>query len=206
MNEMIRKSRREFLRNSTLMAVSLSLPNVFSCKDNPAPIDPDDCLTTSDILGPFYKAGSPLRENIIPEGESLEQLIVEGQVFTTCDTPLLSAVVEIWNANEDGEYDTSDEFKFRGQLNTAADGKYRFITIIPGRYLNGGTFRPSHIHFRVTAPNHQELISQVYFKDDPFIDDDPWAGSPKAVERILTIQHDANGDDTVNFNIYMIPE
>jgi hypothetical protein len=33
----------------------------------------------------------------------------------------------------------------------------------------------------------------------------PWAGSAKASERILTLEKDANGLDTVNFNIYLIP-
>lgn len=189
------------------MAVTLSIP-VLACKkkeDDPDPNNSSDCVTTDDILGPFYKPGSPFREDIIPSTSQGEPLVLEGKVFTDCDKPLKDAVVEIWNANEDGDYDTSNEFKFRGSARTTEDGAYRFRTIIPGRYLNGGTFRPSHIHFRITAPGHEELVSQVYFKDDPFIDDDPWAGSPKAVERILTITHDTNGTDTVNFNIYLNP-
>ena len=198
--------RRQFIRNSTLVAVSISLPGFVSCKEKTEILpDEEDCVTTDDILGPFYKAGAPFREDIIPLGNTGVPLFVEGKVFTGCDTVLNDAVVEIWNADDDGAYDTSDEFRFRGRYKTEADGIYRFKTIIPGRYLNGATFRPSHIHFRITAPVHQELISQIYFKDDPFIAGDPWAGSSKATERILTIGQDVYGTDTVNFNIYLTP-
>jgi protocatechuate 3,4-dioxygenase beta subunit len=197
-------NRRDFIKKTALVAVAVSLPCFGSCKkDKQDPIK-NDCSTTDDILGPFYKAGAPFRENIIPVENTAAPLIVQGKVFANCDTVLKDAMVEIWNANDQGEYDTSAEFKFRGSYQTEADGAYRFKTIIPGRYLNGGTFRPSHIHFRITAPDHQELVSQIYFKDDPFIENDPWAGSEKAFERILTLEKDVNGTDTINFNIYLI--
>ncbi len=79
----------------------------------------------------------------------------------------------------------------------------QFATIIPGRYLNGSTYRPSHIHFRITAPGHTELVSQVYFAEDPFIDDDPWASDPAAEERILMITKNEDNVDTVNFDIHL---
>jgi protocatechuate 3,4-dioxygenase beta subunit len=205
-----RLTRRKFLMNTTLVAVSISVPDFMSCKGketNILPGNSKDCITTADILGPFYKAGAPIREDIIPMNNTGAPLIIEGKVFTGCTTSVVrDAVVEIWNADDKGDYDTSDEFRFRGRYRTTADGTYRFRTIIPGRYLNGGAFRPSHIHFRVTAEGHQELVSQIYFKDDPFIENDPWAGSSAAKERILTIGHDANGTDTVNFTIYLTPD
>jgi hypothetical protein len=45
------------------------------------------------------------------------------------------------------------------------------------------------------------LVSQVYFKEDPFIEDDPWASDPKAQARILVLQKDDDNTDTVNFDI-----
>jgi catechol 1,2-dioxygenase len=200
--------RRKFIRNASLFAVAISIPGLVSCKDerSEGPGTENNCATTDDILGPFYKSGAPFREDVTPSGATGTPLIVQGQVFSGCDALLKDAQVEIWNANDNGEYDTTQEFKFRGSYQTGDDGTYRFRTIIPGRYLNGGTFRPSHIHFRITAPGHGELVSQIYFRDDPFIQDDPWAGSSKASKRILTIGQDVNGTDTVNFNIYLIPK
>jgi len=195
--------RRMFLRGTTLVAVAISLPRLVACDDEKPTPPVENCSTTEDILGPFYKSGSPVRENIVPPGSSGIPLIVEGKVYSDCDSPLKDALVEIWNCDDEGTYDTSDEFIFRGSYQTDINGTYRFRTILPGRYLNGSTFRPSHIHFRITATGFRELVSQIYFKDDPFIESDPWAASPKASERILTIGKDTNGTDTVNFDIYL---
>lgn len=199
-------NRREFIRKTALVAVAVSLPCLESCQKDYQYPQKKNCSTTDDILGPFYKPGAPFREDIIPAENTGEPLFVEGKVFSDCDTVLKDAIVEIWNANMDGDYDSSEDFKFRGRHKTIADGVYRFKTVIPGKYLNGGTFRPSHIHFRITASGHKGLVSQIYFRNDPFIQSDPWAGSSKATERILTIGKDVNGTDTVTFNIYLLPD
>jgi catechol 1,2-dioxygenase len=196
--------RRTFLKNSTLMAVSMSL-SLTGCGDESVYDKQNTCTTTDDILGPFYKPGAPFRENITVPGNNSALLFIKGKVFTNCETVLKDAVVEIWNADSAGQYDMSDAFGFRGQFKTGVDGSYHFTTIIPGRYLNGGTFRPSHIHFLISAANHETLVSQIYFRDDPFIDDDPWASAEKASERILMVEKDASGNDTVNFDIYLTP-
>src|SRR6188768_635285 len=177
-------SRREFIR-VTSATIAVAVWGLESCQDSDHPNPSNDCQTTSDILGPYYKAGAPLGENIIPTGVDTPPLIIHGKVFSHCEHLLPDAVVEIWNANADGAYDTSEQFLFRGKYQTEADGVYKFKTIIPGRYLNGSTYRPSHIHFRITAPGHRELVSQIYFKEDPFIESDPWASATKAQERIL---------------------
>lgn len=197
--------RRDFIRITALFAVAVSVPVVLSCKDDGSTLPSAEagCKTTDDILGPFYKAGAPFREDIVPEGSAGTPLVIAGRVFSGCDQPLQEATVEIWNANAEGAYDTTSQYLFRGQFSTGAGGDYRFRTIIPGRYLNGGTFRPSHLHFRITAPGHQELVSQIYFKDDPYIAGDPWAADPRAKERILPVQPDANGTDSVTFDIYL---
>ena len=202
------QNRRYFLKTSALFAMAVSVPAFYSCKkaQSPNPKDKEggDCpTTTEDILGPFYKAGAPIRENIVPPNSTGLPLFIAGKVFSDCDTVIPNALVEIWNANEEGAYDTSDAYHFRGAFKTAADGVYRFETIIPGRYLNGREYRPSHIHFRITAPGHRELVSQVYFQDDPFIASDPWASRENARERILAVEKDENGVDKVNFDIFL---
>jgi protocatechuate 3,4-dioxygenase beta subunit len=195
--------RREFISNAVRIAVCISLPVNVSCKDGHV-ISPvkEECITTADILGPFYKTGAPFVENIIPPENTAPQLIIRGKVYSNCDMLVKDAVIEIWNADSEGVYDNVT-FKFRGQHKTGETGTYSFITIVPGRYLNGSSYRPSHIHFRITAPDHQDLVSQIYFKDDPFIATDPWAGDPKAAERILVIGKDENGTDSLTFDIHL---
>lgn len=202
------KNRRHFIKTSALFAMAISVPGLGACKEDqpPQPREENstDCTpTTEDILGPFYKAGAPFRENIVPENSSGTPLVISGKVFSDCDTPLQNALVEIWNANEEGAYDTSEAYHFRGSYKTGTEGVYRFETIVPGRYLNGRNYRPSHIHFKISAPGHRDLVSQVYFQDDPFIASDPWAGSEKAKERILAVEKGENGVDKVNFDIFL---
>ena len=97
--------RREFIRLSTLIAIAVSTP-LYSCRDHneKEPIN-NDCQTTADILGPYYKAGAPLGENIIPAGVETPPLMIAGKVFSHCEDLLPYAVVEIWNANADGRVD-----------------------------------------------------------------------------------------------------
>jgi catechol 1,2-dioxygenase len=200
-----RIDRRSFLKDmSSVVAISLSISHS-ACKDENYLPSTGECSTTDDILGPFYKPGAPFLENIIPAGVVEVPLIVQGKVISDCISPLKGALVEIWNADVDGNYDMSEENRFRGSFMTDDEGKYRFFTIIPGRYLNGQTFRPSHIHFRITAPGYQTLVSQIYFKNDPYIASDPWASRGKASERILTLEKDDDGTDTVHFDIYLTP-
>ncbi len=197
-------NRRYFIRSSALFAVAVTMPSFLSCKDgDDNKLEGEGCKTTEDILGPFYIPNAPFREDITPEGSAGVPLVISGKVLTNCDVPLKDAIVEIWNANDGGDYDSSDEYLFRGRYKTLEDGIYRFKSIIPGRYLNGNTYRPSHIHFKITAPGHLDLVSQIYFKDDPYIASDPWASAAKARERILMVGEDANGIDMVNFDIQL---
>jgi len=202
-------SRRHFIKNSALYAVSVYAFGFVSCsKDDDITNIPStaDCETTSDILGPFYRANVPFRSDLTFPNQNGTNLIIKGKVYSQdCETLLKDAIVDIWQASDDGEYDnTSDNFLHRGRYKVDEDGEYQFKTIIPGRYLNGDTFRPSHIHFRVTADQHKELVSQIYFKDDPYIESDPWASDPEAKMRILPLQEDIEGIKTVIFDIHLI--
>ncbi len=107
--------------------------------------------TTPDMEGPFYKAGAPIRES------TGRGLVVSGTVKSTGScTPITGARVEWWQANPKGSYD--DEH--RGALVTKNDGTYRFETDSPPPYYG----RPSHIHFKVLAPGHRTLTTQLYPK------------------------------------------
>ena len=65
-------------------------------------------------------------------------------------------------------------------------------------YLNGSTFRPSHIHFKITPPGFNTLITQLYFQGDPYLSTDAAAsitsGSFDATNRIIPLVTNSNGD------------
>lgn len=197
-------NRKEFLLSSSLSAFAFT--TFGSIVNGEHGEFRGDCDTTNDILGPFYRAGAPFRSDLTFAGLKGNRIILKGKVLKSdCITPLNDALVEIWHCNTEGEYDNdSSEFKHRARLKTNEKGEYSFTTILPGKYLNGELYRPSHIHFRVSEKSSSELISQIYFKGDPHIDRDPWASSTKAKHRILDIiPEDIQGNLTVVFDIFL---
>jgi protocatechuate 3,4-dioxygenase beta subunit len=196
--------RKQFLISSSLAAFSLSAFGRVSLDENQK--FTGDCETTNDILGPFYRPMAPLRKSLIFEGLKGNRITVSGKVYTDdCETTLKDALVEIWHCNTEGEYDNkSSKMLNRASWKTDKSGNYSFKTILPGKYLNGKLYRPSHIHFRVTAKGHQELISQIYFAGDPHITEDPWASQKKAEHRILPINPvNTKGGLEVSFDIFL---
>ena len=56
---------------------------------------------------------------------------------------------------------------------------------------------------RFSSINHQDLITQIYFKGDPHIKEDAAAASPQSVNRILEIKKDSSNKNVVMFNVVM---
>lgn len=194
-------NRKEFLLKSTMAVFAVSsVGKVVQAGENFV----GDCETTNDILGPFYRPEAPTRQDLTSDDLIGSRILLKGSVLENdCLTPIKDALVEIWHCDTEGNYDNeSEDFQLRAKWESGDAGTYAFKTILPGKYLNGRLYRPAHIHFRVTAPGYQELISQIYFEGDPHIEQDPWASDPKAERRILPIAlEDINGNLAVNFNI-----
>ena len=196
-------TRGDFIVKGSVFAVSVAM---LGCRHPVVSGHTPDCQTSADILGPFYRADAPARSDMRMSGDLGAALIVEGAVYSEdCVTALSGALIEVWQADGTGTYDTdSTDFHYRASLTAGDDGGYAFNTNLPGKYLNGDQFRPSHIHFRVSADGHQTLVSQVYFENDTDIAADPWASSPEAESRILTVTDLESGEKQVNFDIYLI--
>lgn len=168
-----------------------------------------DTPTTTDILGPFYRPGSPMRQRIVPPGSTGAPMLLSGTVYKQDGkTPLGGALIEVWQCDEKESYDnTSDEYKFRGAWKTGSDGKYKFETIVPIPYkISETAWRPAHVHFRVSSADHQDLITQIYFKGDPHLEEDASAASAESQSRILDIQKNKAGAHSVKFDIRMQKE
>ena len=184
-------SRRDFLRRVsvglaaagvgglTLRAGAQPTPQAHSDHDLPAEAGP----TAPNILGPFYRSGAPFRGKVTPPLAEGTVLLIAGRVWGHATRkPLPSAVLDVWQANAQGRYDNDDRRNppkpgvLENRCRVVADetGHYEFETIHPGRYLNGPKYRPAHIHFRINAPGHRELVTQLYFEGDPEIEGDPF--------------------------------
>jgi catechol 1,2-dioxygenase len=156
--------------------------------------------TEADIIGPFYRFGAPFRSRLAEAGEPGERIVVTGTVLSAdCRTPVPGALIEVWQANHAGVYDTNKpgnftevtSFHMRGMMYTNDRGQYEIETVMPGRYpvppnLPGldkyaGLTRPAHIHFRVIESLHVPLTTQLYFKGDPYIAGDPFASQKQTL-------------------------
>ncbi len=119
--------------------------------------------------GPFYSAGAPWRDTLLDAGMAGTLLTIRGHIRGVglgCE-PIQNASLDVWQADSVGRYDRRG-FVLRGRIATKSDGSYELRTIVPGYYLDGGKYRPSHIHVKVTAPGYITLVTQLYFKDDPY--------------------------------------
>ncbi len=127
--------------------------------------------TEPNIEGPFYLPNAPER-SVLSEHWT-HRISITGTVRDTACRPLANTAIEVWQADAEGDYDLTGD-RFRGVLRTDAAGRYELVTIEPGRYLNGATYRPAHIHVKVHATGRPVLTTQLYFPRDPENDSDPW--------------------------------
>jgi protocatechuate 3,4-dioxygenase beta subunit len=147
-----------------------------------------------------------MRSNLIPSGTSGDVLHLSGTIFQKDrKTPLSNTLVEAWQCDADEHYDnTSDEYLFRGAVKTGSDGKYTFKTIVPVPYKASPTlWRPAHIHLRISSADHQDLITQIYFKGDPYLAGDTSSASPQSVNRILDMTKNSANENVVKFDVVM---
>jgi protocatechuate 3,4-dioxygenase beta subunit len=159
-------TRRGFLLNTGMLAAGWEL----SCTDTvltrelaatPSCRDGDE-PTARQTAGPFFKPRSPERSDLREPGASGRQFELSGFVLTKNCHPLRGAAVDLWHADERGEYDNTG-FRYRGHVVTGPDGVFRFRTIVPAIYPG----RTRHYHLKVQAPGSRLLTTQLYFPNEP---------------------------------------
>ena len=149
--------------------------------------------TPRTIEGPLYVAGAPEQKGFArldQDPQPGEILFMQGQVRDKDGLPLAHALVEVWHANDLGNYSFFDPnqtpFNLRSSIRTDAQGRYRFRSRVPVGYSvpPGGSTdillkqlgrhgtRPAHIHFFVSAPGHRKLTTQINIANDPYLWDD----------------------------------
>lgn len=56
---------------------------------------------------------------------------------------------------------------------------------------------------RISGKGQQDIITQIYFKGDPHISGDSAANHPDAVNRILEVKTQSNGDKHLTFDVFL---
>ena len=132
-------------------ALAQDLTPTPACHDGDPP-------TEEQIEGPFFKPSSPQRGDLVEPGTRGRLFELSGQVLTRSCLPVSGALLDMWHANESGDYDNTG-FIYRGHIFSDAEGRYRFRTIVPAPYPG----RTRHYHLKVQAPNRPILTTQLYF-------------------------------------------
>ncbi len=148
--------------------------------------------TPSQTVGPFLHIGlapAPygVREVFGPvvadTGMPGTHVRIEGRIFDGDGNLMPDAMLEIWQADQDGRYAhpadgrplKSNSFRGFGRCPTAKDGSFRFDTIKPGMVPGPkGTMQAPHINVSIFARGIlKRLFTRIYFAGDPANANDP---------------------------------
>lgn len=143
----------------------------FELSPTPSCVDAQDDLTVSQTEGPFYTPRTPERTTLIESGVTGTSLVIVGRVLTPDCRPIPGAVLDFWQADDQGEYD-NEGYRLRGHQFTDRLGQFRLETIKPAAY--GGVMfrRTPHIHVKVQGRHTRPLTTQLYFPGEPLNEQD----------------------------------
>jgi protocatechuate 3,4-dioxygenase beta subunit len=200
------EERQEFILLSDTLGASM-LVDAISHRRPPG-------ATENTVLGPFHVADAPQREmgaqiSLDGKGESCR---FEGRVIDGHGNPVQGARLDVWSDNADGFYDVQQpgiqpKWNNRGIFVTDADGAYQFVGIKPVSYpiphdgpvgkmlaaLGRHPYRPAHMHFIVTAPGFETVVTHTFVGDDPYLVSDAVFG----VKETLVAPFDRVDEDTL---------
>ena len=88
---------------------------------------------------------------------------------------MADAEVELWQADPMGRYAHPSSpardpvlagFTGYGRVRSAADGRFRFETLVPGDYTDGESRRAPHLHLQITG-RFDRLVTQLFLPGHP---------------------------------------
>lgn len=195
--------RQEYILFSDILGVSMLVDAINNRKPSGA--------SESTVLGPFHVEGAPLLEmgaNICLDQKG-EDMFIEGRILDTKGNPIEGAVIDVWQANDEGFYDVQQkglqpDFNLRGVFRTGADGRYWFRAVKPKFYpipddgpvgqllraLGRHPYRPAHLHYIIKADGFETLTTHIFDPDDPYINSDAVFG----VKESLLAKFDRTND------------
>lgn len=177
-------SRQEFI----LLSDTLGLSTLVIAQNHKKPAG----CTEATVFGPFHVEGAPHYKlgDDISNGMTGEPWYIRGKIINQKGDRIPNARIEVWQADDAGFYDVQssnlEEYQGRGVLNADEQGNYYFKSIIPEAYpiphdgpvgqmleaLNRHPWRPAHLHFMITAPGYERLVTHVFREGGDYLDSD----------------------------------
>jgi hydroxyquinol 1,2-dioxygenase len=188
--------RQEFILLSDALGVSMLVDAI----NHP---DPEGATETT-VLGPFFVQAAPEKQNgdDISGGVGGDPMLVTGSVSTIEGRLLAGAVVDVWHSDDDGNYDVQQldkigDLAMRARFHTDANGRFDFWSTKPAAYpiphdgpvgemleVQGRhPWRPAHVHFMISAPGFEQLVTHVFVAGDKYLDSDVVFGVKDALIR-----------------------
>jgi hydroxyquinol 1,2-dioxygenase len=176
--------RQEFILLSDVLGVSMLVDAVNHRRSGGT--------TETTVLGPFYVHGAPeiVNGGDMAAGWKGEPTYVSGRVLSTEGEPIAGALLELWQSNSEGWYDVqlaeTGGRQLRAKLHADAEGRFRFRTILPTSYpvptdgpvglllnrMGRHPMRPAHLHFMVSAPGYETVVTHLFVEGDRYLETD----------------------------------
>lgn len=177
-------TRQEFI----LLSDTLGLSTLVIAQNHKKP---QGC-TEATVFGPFHVQNAPrltLGSNM-SEGVRGIPWFVRGKVVGNQGEPIAGAEIEAWQADDEGFYDVQKTdikgYQGRAVFQANQQGEYYFQTIVPEAYpiphdgpvgkmltaLNRHPWRPAHLHFMISSPGYERLVTHVFQEGGEYLDTD----------------------------------
>jgi hydroxyquinol 1,2-dioxygenase len=177
-------TRQEFI----LLSDTLGLSTLVIAQNHKKPIG----CTEATVFGPFHVQNAPRLElgSNMSEGVKGIPWFVNGSVKGVDGKVIPFAEIEAWQADDEGFYDVQKEnlsaYQGRAVFTANKQGQFYFSTIVPEAYpiphdgpvgkmleaLNRHPWRPAHLHFMVSAPGYERLVTHVFREGGEYLDSD----------------------------------
>jgi hydroxyquinol 1,2-dioxygenase len=183
--KMCSDKRQEFILFSDTLGVSMVVDLIDHRKPEGA--------TESTVFGPFHRLGAPEMPpggNIAHRDTAGVPTLVRGRVLDLDGKPIAGAVLDVWQTQTNGLYDSQDQgldgLHMRGKFTTDAAGSYLIRTVRPVNYpipsdgpvgamlkaTGRHPWRPAHIHFVVSADGYGPVTTHIFDRTDPYLESD----------------------------------
>lgn len=143
--------------------------------------------TPGQTVGPFFALGldRPEWADMTRDNPDGERIIIEGRVRDGDGAPVPDAVIELWQANAAGRYNSPDDhqadkkidlnFVGFGRASTDPQGRFKVTTVKPGPVPGrGNALQAPHINVAFFARGLlKQLFTRIYFADSPENASDP---------------------------------
>jgi hydroxyquinol 1,2-dioxygenase len=177
--------RQEFILFSDTLGVSMVVDLINHRKP--------DGATESTVFGPFHRLGAremPAGGNIAHLDKTGAPVLLSGRVLDLDGRPIEGALLDVWQAQTSGLYDSQDEslngMHMRGKFRSDGGGRYLIRTVLPvhypipsdgpvGRMLRATgrhPWRPAHIHFVVSADGYEPVTTHIFDRTDEYLGSD----------------------------------